>query len=444
MYGLGRRGHRPDGQWLKAEGPVWRRQTDVRVAVVGAGISGLGAAFYLSTAHHVDVFEREARLGGHAHTHAIDAGGRIQPIDTGFLVYNTRTYPHFTALLGELGVATEWSEMSFSVQCRRCGLEYASRNARALFAQPARALTAGHWLLLAGILRLFRLGRRFLAGAEGYDVSLGDFLGRARLDGHVATHFVLPMTGAIWSASFDDMRGFPARSILQFLENHGLLSPNAAPRWRTITGGSQQYVRALAARVSGRVRAGAPVRSVRRHPDGVAVTLASGESANYDKVVVATHADEALALLADPSPQERALLGQFRYSINDTVLHTDAGVLPTRRTAWASWNCDVADCRDGSAPVALTYHVNRLQSVTGPTQYCVTLNRTTPVAGDVLARMSYKHPILDRHAVAAQTQLATLDGTRHTYFCGAYLRYGFHEDGLVSARNVAARLGVAF
>lgn len=414
----------------------------MRIAVVGAGIAGLGTAYYLSPHHSVDVFEREPRLGGHAHTHTIDLEGRPVPVDSGFLVYNTRTYPHFTALLQELGVATAWSDMSFSVRCRRCDLEYASRDVGALFAQRRRFVDPRHWHLLAGIGRLFRTARAFLAGSRGYDVTLGDFLREARLDGAVARHFVLPMTGAIWSASFEEMRAFPARSILQFLDNHGLLAATGAPRWRTVVGGSASYVRALASRVSGVVRSDAPVVSIRRSDVGVAVTLGSGERLAYDKVVLATHADEALGLLDDPSPREQALLARFRYSVNDTVLHTDAEVLPTRRAAWAAWNCDLADCHDERTPVALTYHINRLQAIPGSTQVCVTLNRTEAIAGPVFARMAYTHPILDRDAVAAQADLATLSGERHTFFSGAYLRYGFHEDGLMAARAVATRLGV--
>ncbi len=415
----------------------------MRIAVVGAGVSGLGAAYLLSSVHEVDVFEREPRLGGHAHTHDLDLDGRTLSLDTGFLVYNTRTYPLFTRLLEELRVDTTWSDMSFSVRCRRCGLEYGSRHASALFAQRRRLVDPTHWRLLLGMLRFFRLGRAFLAEGAPSSVSLGAFLDEAGIDGVVVRHFVLPMTGAIWSASFDDMRAFPARSILQFLDNHGLLAPAGAPRWRTVVGGSQRYVKALAAGVSGRVRHGDPVTSVHRDAAGVSLTLRAGDVLRYDKVVMATHADEALGLLADPSNDERDLLARFRYSTNATVLHTDQRVLPRRRAAWASWNCDLEDCEDSRRPVSLTYHINRLQAVPGPTQFCVTLNSARPLEG-VLAAMSYTHPILDRTAVDAQPHLAALNGSRHTYYCGAHLRYGFHEDGFQSAVEVARRLGIAW
>jgi predicted NAD/FAD-binding protein len=239
------------------------------------------------------------------------------------------------------------------------------------------------------------------------------------------------------------MRAFPARTILQFLDNHGLLARTGAPRWYTVAGGSHTYVHAIANRLGPAVLRGDPVTGVRRAETGVHVMTAGGRRERFDKVVIATHADEALRLLADPSPRERELLGAFRYSRNRTVLHTDPAAMPTRRAAWASWNCDLRDCRDAATPASLTYHVNRLQGITGGPEFCVTLNGPAPAAGTTLAQMDYAHPILDAAAVAAQPGLAALNGERHTYYCGAHLRYGFHEDGLVSALNVAAHFGVS-
>jgi predicted NAD/FAD-binding protein len=391
----------------------------------------------------VRLFEKESRLGGHAHTHTVTVDGRAWVVDSGFLVYNERTYPNFIALLGQLGVEGQPSDMSFSVRCRRCGLEYASPTLRTLFAQPWRAADPRHLRLLLDITRFFRDGRAFLAGGRGADVSLGTFLDEGGYGDGLARHFLLPMTGAIWSASFDDMRAFPASTILRFLDNHGLLARRGAPRWYTIAGGSQTYVRAIANRLGPAVVAGAPVTAVRREAAGVEVTTAAGRVERFDKVVIATHADEALRLLSDPSSRERELLGAFRYSRNHTVLHTDARALPSRRAAWASWNCDLRDCRDTATPVSLTYHVNRLQSLTGGPEFCVTLNGPAPAAGTVLGEMDYAHPILDAAAVAAQAGVAALNGDRHTYYCGAHLRYGFHEDGLVSALAVARHFGAA-
>jgi uncharacterized protein len=413
----------------------------VRIAIVGSGIAGLGAALLLSRQHDVTLFERDRRLGGHAHTHDVSVGGRGYRLDTGFLVYNQRTYPTFIKMLGQLGVRGQQSDMSFSVRCRRCQLEFSSRNVRTLFAQPWRVADPRHLRLLLDVLRFFGRARAFLASSRGYDVALGDFLDEGRYGDGLARHFVLPMTGAIWSASHASMRRFPARSILQFLDHHGLLAASGAPPWFTIAGGSRTYVDAIAGRLEGRIRTGVPVTRVARDAAGVDLTIGESERLRFDRVVMATHADQALALLADPSDLERDLLGRFRYSVNRTVLHTDPASLPRRRSAWASWNCELADCRREDLPASLTYHLNRLQALRDAPEFCVSLNR--PVADEhVLAEMRYAHPILDRRAIEAQPALEAMNGTRHTFYCGAHLRYGFHEDGLVSAVNVARRFGV--
>jgi predicted NAD/FAD-binding protein len=413
----------------------------VRIAVIGSGISGLGAAYVLSRAHHVDLFEREPRLGGHAHTHDIAVAGGTQSLDSGFLVFNERTYPNFIALLDQLGVASHATDMCFGVRCRRCGLEYASQSISSLLAQRRRVLDPRHIGMLVEIVRYFRSARRFLSSTEGYDLTLGGFLDREQFSQRLRRHFVLPMGGAIWSASFADIMDAPARTILQFYDNHGLLAASAAPPWRTVTGGSRSYVDAIARTVSGAIHTSAPVARIVRLAEGVEVHTGGGTVRHFDCVVIATHADTALALLADPSPAEEEALGAFRYSVNRTVLHTDVSVLPRARRAWASWNCDIHDCQDGSAPVSLTYHLNRLQGIAGDTQYCVTLNGRTAPRGQVLATMDYSHPVLDRTAVMAQARVDALNGQRHTYYCGAHLRFGFHEDGLVSALRVAERLG---
>jgi len=413
----------------------------VRIAVIGAGISGLGAALVLSRQHDVTLFEREARLGGHAHTHDVSVAGRAYRLDTGFLVFNERTYPNFLRLLAQLGVLGQRSDMCFSVRCHRCRLEFSSRNLRSLFAQPWRAADPRHLRLLFDVLRFFGNARRFLASSRGYDVGLGEFLDEGRYGSWLARHFVLPMTGAIWSASHANMRAFPARSILQFLEHHGLLAASGAPPWFTVAGGSRTYVDAIASRLEGRVRAGVPVTRIARDDQGVEVTVGESERLRFDRVVLATHADQALRLLADPSDRERELLGRFRYSANTTVLHTDRTSLPRQRAAWASWNCELADCRREDLPASLTYHLNRLQALPDGPEFCVSLNRP-PVGGEVLAEMHYTHPILDRGAVEAQSAVEAMNGTRHTFYCGAHLRHGFHEDGLVSALSVTRRFGV--
>jgi predicted NAD/FAD-binding protein len=411
----------------------------LRIAVVGSGISGLAAAHYLSRRHRVTLFEKEKRLGGHAHTHQVKGASGPLAMDSGFLVYNHRTYPNFVRLLAELGVEGQAAEMSFSVRCRRCRLEYASRDLNSLFAQRRRAFDPAHLRMLAEIPRFNRVARAFLAaGAD--DLTLAAFLDRARFSPAFRGHFLLPLVGAVWSASFGDALRFSARALLRFLENHGWLSLDP-PQWWTIRGGSRRYVEAIAQGLGDAVQAGRGVVRVRRHGGAVFVMTEDREYLRFDRVVLATHADQALALLADPSEEERRALSAFRYSRNRTLLHADRGALPEERRAWASWNMDLLDCRDTERPVGMTYHLNRLQSLPGDVQYGVTLNEPGPRPETVIAAMDYTHPILDATAVAAQKELRRLSGARSTFYAGAHLRYGFHEDGVMSALKVAAALG---
>ena len=413
----------------------------MRIAVIGSGISGLGAAYVLSRTHHVEVFESAPRLGGHAHTIDVARGGGSVALDTGFLVFNERSYPNFMRLLEQLGVPSHATDMSFGVRCRRCRLEYASQSLSSLVAQRWRVLDPRHMGMLYEIVTYFRRARRFLQSTEGYDVTLGEFIEREGFSPRLTRHFVLPMAGAIWSISFADLMGVSARSVLQFYENHGLLAAAGAAPWRTVTGGSRRYVDAVARTISGPVHLSTPVQQIIRHADGVEIRTARDAPSRFDAVVIATHADTALALLADPSPAEQKALGAFRFSVSRAVVHTDTSVLPRTRRAWASWNCDILDCRDVRTPVAMTYHLNRLQGIDGATQYCVTLNGHAAPAGDVLSEMDYSHPVLDRAAVTAQARVESINGDRNTFFCGAYLRFGFHEDGLDSALRVTERLG---
>lgn len=416
----------------------------MRVAVVGAGISGLSAAYLLSRRHKVELFERDPRLGGHAHTHTVEHGGREWQLDSGFLVYNHRTYPRFVRLLAELGVAGHPSDMSFSVRCRRCHLEYSTRGLNGLFTQRRRALDPTHIRMLSEIPRFNRRARALLDDPGARDRSLGDFLAEGRFPDHFSRHFILPLVGAVWSSSAADAREFSARSLLRFMDNHGWLTISP-PRWWTVSGGSRRYVEAIARRLGRSVHAGCGVVAVRRESSGVQVLTDRREWRRFDKVVLATHADQALRMLTDPSPEEVRLLGAFRYSRNRTILHTDIRALPESPRAWASWNMETRDCHREGAPVSITYHLNRLQSLPGPTQFSVTLNpEREPAAASVLAEMDYTHPILDAAATAAQKDLRSLSGERHTLFAGAHLRYGFHEDGLISGLKAAEALGCPF
>jgi predicted NAD/FAD-binding protein len=407
--------------------------SQVRIAVIGSGVSGLVASSLLSKRHDVHLFEREARPGGHAHTHHVRSASGVAAIDTGFMVFNERTYPQFVRLLNDLGVSSRPSDMSFSVRCRRCALQFSSRGLAGALAQPHRLVDPGHLLMLVEIPRFHRRARRFLTGGDD-DEALGAWLERCGFGHRFRRHFLLPMAAAIWSAPAADIREFPARSFFRFFDNHGLLALDAAPVWRTIPGGSQVYVERLLSRSRATLHLGSPVRCLRRDADGVQVSAASGVS-RFDRVVVATHADEALAMLEDPREGERRALSRFRYSRNHTVLHTDVSVLPDRPAARASWNTDIDDCRDERAAVTVTYDLSRLQGLGRDPRYCATLNPRRPLSG-VLDEMSYMHPVMDREAELGRRELAALPDDRRTHYCGAHLGYGFHEDGVVSALRV--------
>ena len=413
----------------------------MKVAVVGAGIAGLAATYLLSKVHDVTLFESEGRLGGHAHTHLVSGRDGTWPIDTGFMVFNERTYPNFVQLLGQLGVESRPSDMSFSLRCRRCNVEFSSRGLRGLLAQPWRVADPRHLAMVHDMFRFFREGNALLAQEpDPGDPSLGEFLVRGGYGRWFQRHFLLPMAGAIWSAPGQDIRAFPARSFLRFYENHGLLGVDDAPQWRTVAGGSQSYVDAIRARSRATVHTGVPVTAIRRCPK-TAMLQTAGGTHTFDRVVIATHADQALALLQDPSDAERDALARFRYSHNHTVLHSDESTLPVRPAARASWNSELEDCADESAPASLTYDLTRLQGVGTTMRYFVSLNPRRPLR-NVIAEMQYTHPILDASAVEGQRQVAALNGQRQTFYCGAHLGYGFHEDGVVSALGVAAAFGL--
>lgn len=418
----------------------------MRIAVVGSGIAGLASAYLLNREHHVELFEADARLGGHAHTHTVETESRRWLVDSAFLVFNLRTYPLFVRLLEQLGVRSQPTDMSHSVRCRRCHLEYSSRGLHGLFAQLKRLGDATHLRMLVDLPRFSAHAHRLLARPVGEDTSLGTFIDEGRYSPSFVKHCLLPFGGAVWSAPRCDVRRFSARAFLGFLRNHGMLTLYDAPRWRTIVGASTTYVSAVARTLRGPIHLSSPVQRVTRDDEGVDLELPGGHHRRFDKVVLATHADQALRLLADVSPAERDALTRFRYSANHTVLHTDASTLPSASGARASWNSDVHDCADERPLVRVTYDVNRLQRLSGAPQFCVSLNHDGPLAGRVIAEMAYTHPVMDGVAYAAQPLVQALNGmggTRHTYFAGAHLGHGFHEDGMASAVRVAGHFGIA-
>jgi len=407
----------------------------MRIAIVGAGVSGLGAAYLLARAHEVEIFERDARPGGHVNTIAHDG---LQ-LDTGFIVFNERNYPRLVRLFSELGVRTQPSEMSFSVGCDRCSLEWSGRRP---FAQPLNAASPRFLAFLVEVSRWLRTARRALEDGSYGDRTLLDFItdrGYSRL---FRDHFLVPLTSALWSTAPERALEFPAGYAIRFFNQHGMLGFGRFD-WRTVAGGSRAYVAALCERLRGRVHLGLGVRELRRTLDGVLLRTEDGQERRFDKVVVASHADQALRLLGDASDEERRVLGAFGYTTNDTVLHSDPSLLPRRRAARASWNFARGNCGVSNGRPTITYYLNRLQQLEADRDYCVTLNRTDEIAPEsVIARMTYEHPVYTLESLAAQRDLSELSGPRHTVYAGAHHGNGFHEDGLASGVRAAALLAV--
>jgi predicted NAD/FAD-binding protein len=407
---------------------------------VGAGISGLGAAYLLSRGHDVEVFERGQAAGGHTYTVEHRAAGRPLRLDMGFLVLNDRNYPLLGRLFRELGVATQDSEMSFSVGCAPCRLEYSGRRP---FAQRRNLARPRHVGLLAEIARWLRTARRSLEERDFENHTLGRYVEDRRFSVAFRDHFLVPLTSALWSTAPGRALDFPAAYAIRFFDNHGMLGFGRLG-WKAVRGGSRTYVDELLGRLDGRVRVGLGVRALRRDLAGVELLTDDGTRRRFDKVVVAAHADQALGLLADPSDAERRILGSFAYSRNEAVLHTDARLLPREPRARASWNFHLASCSGGDAPATITYSLNRLQRLEEDAEYCVTLNRTDVDPARVITRATFDHPVYTRATLDAQPALRRLSGERHTYYAGAHLGNGFHEDGLASGVAAAAALGVSW
>ena len=406
-----------------------------RIAIVGSGVSGLVAARTLHPRHDITLYEAAGAPGGHARTVALPGG---LGVDTGFIVFNERTYPGFTTLLRELGVASQPSDMSLSVSCRRCGIEYSSRGLTGLFAHPAQAFRPGLYRMAADVLRFNAWARRVAPTLNDPTATIGDLHAAGRFGSDFFRHYLLPMSSAIWSAATDDVVRLPLAFLLAFFANHGLLQVRGQPPWRTVTGGSRRYVEALVRPFGDRLRLHAPVQRIRRHPGAVEIHTRDMGWERYDEAIVATHADQALALIEQPADEEREALAAIPYRRNVAVLHTDGSVLPRAAAAWASWNTQVEDCADHRAPLRVTYHMNRLQRLPDTPTYCVTLNgeqRIDPAR--VLARHVYHHPVYSTAGLRARTALRAMNGRRRTFYCGAYLGNGFHEDGVRAGLEVS-------
>ena len=422
-----------------------------RVAVVGSGIAGLGVAHALAGCAHVTLYESAKRFGGHSHTVDVTVGAVTHPVDTGFLVLNERTYPNLLRLYARLGVELAPSEMSFSVQVREQDLEWSGADFAGVFAQRRNAIRPRFWRMLTDVLRFNRLATRLAQGrpgmAEGLpDQSIGDFLDQHRFSRPFRDWYFLPMIGAIWSCSTDQMLDFPVATLIRFCDNHGLIQIANRPQWYTVRGGARRYVAKMLAAIPD-ARLDGPVRRVARSPAegrGTASVLVTTDSGTecFDDVVMACHSDQSLALLADPTLAEREVLGAIRYQSNRAVLHTDSTLLPQRRGAWAAWNYEhAAGAAHGAAPVCLHYLINRLQPLPFDAPVIVSLNPVRqPRPNLVQGEFDYEHPVFDAGAIAAQSRVPYLQGIGNVWYCGAWTRYGFHEDGLVSALAVCAGL----
>jgi predicted NAD/FAD-binding protein len=411
----------------------------MRIAIIGSGISGLTAAYLLSDEHEVVVFESEDYIGGHTHTVDVSWDGKSYAVNTGFIVFNQATYPNFIKLMKRLGVGWQPSKMSFSVKCEKTGLEFSPSTLNSLFTQRRNLLRPSFYRMLLDVFRFKRDSEELLRTADDR-LTLDDYLRGKGYSRSFIDHFIIPMGEAIWSADPQQFDRFPARHFAQFFKNHGFLNVRNQPVWLTIRGGSRTYVEPITRPFKHNLRLNCPVKRLRRQADCVEVTAAGAEPERFDTAVVATHSDQALALLADPSDAERNILGSIRYQENHTVLHTDTSILPTRKAAWASWNYHIPKRELGR--VAVTYDMNILQSLAAPVEFCVSLNLETHLeSSKIIRKMIYHHPVYCPESLAARRRLNEINGVNRTYFAGAYWGYGFHEDGVNSALEVCRHFG---
>jgi len=406
----------------------------LRIAIVGGGIAGLVAAHLLHPDHDITLFEANDYAGGHTHTVPVTTASGRWPVDTGFIVYNERNYPAFSALLTRLGVATQPTSMSFSVRSDALGFEYNGSSLNQLFGQRSNLLRPSFYRMAADILRFGRHAPQAIRDGAAR-ATLREYAQGAGYSDRFLAHYLVPMAAALWSQPPQQVLEMPLAFLVRFLDNHGMLHVSGRPQWRVVQGGSERYVAALTRPFASRIRLASPVRRVRRLPDGVTV---DGE--RFDEAVLACHADQALAMLEEATPAEHDILSAIPYQANDVVLHTDASLLPRRRRLWAAWNYHLD--RDPAAPAAVTYNMNILQTLPSPETFCVTLNRTGAVAPDrVVQRFTYHHPVFTTAGVRAQMRHSEISGRHHTHYCGAYWGNGFHEDGVASAYRAVRAIG---
>lgn len=411
----------------------------MELAVIGSGVTGLSAAWMLHHEHNVTVFEANDYIGGHTNTLMVGE----QPVDTGFIVYNEPNYPRLKAMLKALNVPTQDSDMSFGVSIDEGRVEWAGDNLFTMFAQKSNLVSSAHWRMIKDILRFNRQGKALLDSGKLPDESLGAYLDANNYGDEFRGRYLAPMAAAIWSAPTATMLDFPVASFLQFFNNHGLLNVADRPQWKTVTGGSHQYVKKIMAVLGERVQLNNAITYARRSDDGVWLKPKQGEEQRFDQVIFACHADQALALLADANASEKRLLGVFGFQDNRALLHSDPALMPKRRSVWSSWNYLADNDQLDEQKVSVSYWMNRLQSIPGERQYFVSLNPLRePAPEHLIAEINYAHPVFDQAAVAAQSQLDDIQGQQGCWFAGAWCGYGFHEDGLTAAEHVVKGLGV--
>ena len=411
----------------------------MRIAVIGTGIAGMTSAYLLSEDHEIVVFEANDYVGGHTNTQDVSFNGHQYAVDTGFIVFNEKTYPNFVKLMKRLGVEWQNSLMSFSVQCEKSGLEFSPSSLNSLFIQRRNLLRPSFYRMLRDVMR-FKKDSEALLQSDDYELTLFDFLTEKSYSQAFIEHFIIPMGEAVWSADPVKFNQFPAHYFAQFFKNHGFLNIKDQPQWLTVKGRSRQYLKPITQAYADQIRVNCPVETIRRNPDGVEVTPRNQAAEKFDQVVIATHSDQALAILADPTDSEKNILGDIPYQPNHAVLHSDESLLPSKKAAWASWNYHIP--KEDIGRVAVTYDMNILQSIGAPEELCVSLNLSRAINPDKIHReMNYHHPVYDPDSLAARKSHSEINGINRTYFAGAYWGYGFHEDGVNSALEVCKHFG---
>lgn len=413
----------------------------MRIAVIGTGIAGMVAAYLLSDEHELVVYEAEDYVGGHTNTIDVSLNGTSYAVDTGFIVFNDKTYPNFVKLMKDLGVAWQPSNMSFSLQCKKSGLEFSPSSLNSLFIQRRNLLRPSFYRMIFDIFKFRRESEELLKG-DDYSLTLEDFLAARKFSRLFVEHFIIPMGEAIWSADPVQFNEFPALYFAQFFKNHGFLNVRNQPQWQVIKGGSKQYVKPLTQRYRDQIRINCPVKAVRRYPDHVEVQAENSPTENFDQVVIAAHSDQALAMLQDPTDAEKEILGAIPYQENHAILHSDESILPRKKAAWASWNYHIP--REESGRVAVTYDMNILQSIGAPEELCVSLNLAKAIDADKIHRKYlYHHPVYNPESLTARESHSQISGINRTHYAGAYWGYGFHEDGVRSAVNVCRHFNIS-